>query len=776
MKFLNLQNGYSFDALWNEESTRGYIFWFPGEQSTNIIYSMPIALICDSYAGVKISIEENDTFKLIDHTNVETTIDGFIFNEPSYSNEIIIYPEQVVSNNVSHHVAVFNVVCCNKTAGEYICKINIDNEGYIRVGADLYEEHEPVYINLANMGVEIPETIQKAIYTENVHEDFKNNILLNRKFKELISNYWDIVANRGSYKSLINSLKWFEWDELLKIKEIHKQDIGGVTKFSDKDILTIMENNIVDEFTNLAKTTYVSLYCSLYNEVPNTYDIEGNPTLEKVVFNWTENDIKLKIALLAQFFGAFFLPIHMSILHATAESIVFTNTIKTIIGANICRDDEFGDLSSVKCNISSDKKYKLTNVKAQASEDTVFTPKFNEHYTDEPFSFGVDIYPSRDSIKDFKIFADNYYVGPGVIIPIEMVIENQPRFDFIKQTTITYSINSKWNTIVFNDKFKVVNNDFKINFNYLAKEAGEYEMLFSFTTASNKTFTKRIKFIVEDTDDVTINLYKIIAKNDVGGFTYEDFADTRTSEYIFRIQPFDASVSIKDKHHLLYLPYMSNDNELYNCEKCYNGIKLNRTFIVNVKDYNDFDTNVEIQLLRQAMTDYLEFIKYEVDEDGNITDKPTYLVYVSKRFYGELPTENVNLDQYDIIRNDLSFYPQFHELIPLNNGCCKPISENDFTISQYDALCAAVEINVTPTLKDQFRYGHLIDNAEWIFKNVSMDKENYYPTSSRMPFIIGENKKSLKPGYYDIIFNYSLSDGIERTISSNSAFRVKYIK
>ena len=231
-----------------------------------------------------------------------------------------------------------------------MCKINIGDKGYIRVGADFYEEYEPTYINLSNMGVEIPDTVQKAIYDSNIHEDFKDNILLNSKFKELLSNYWDIIACKGSYKSLKNSLEWFEWNDALVIKELMKRDEAGITYFSDKNLMTIFEDSIKGTFENLSKTTYISLFYSIYKD-SDIYDSEYNPVLAKTAMKWSIEDMQLKMSLLAQFFGTFFLPIHMSIFHATVEDSVYSNTIKAIHGSNTVRDDSFGDFTYIYSNI-----------------------------------------------------------------------------------------------------------------------------------------------------------------------------------------------------------------------------------------------------------------------------------------------------------------------------------------------------------------------------------------------------------------------------------------
>ena len=101
-------------------------------------------------------------------------------------------------------------------------------------------------------------------------------------------------------------------------------------------------------------------------------------------------------------------------------------------------------------------------------------------------------------------------------------------------------------------------------------------------------------------------------------------------------------------------------------------------------------------------------------------------------------------------------------------------SIDDYTLTQYDALCCAVEVN-DGNITREFRYGNLIDESEWYFINSSTNEYIPHSNSSRQPFIAKSNNTSLEQGYYDIIFNYCLTDGNVQTCKLSSAFRIKYI-
>lgn len=766
MKFLNLNTGYSFDALWKNDQEKGYIFWFPNEQGIELTYTMPIAIVTDTESELELTMESNDIFYFIHmpETMSGITIDGYCFdgkfamdnetaepNDFKYSHHFTTIPEKINGK----YVHVFNIACCSKNAGEYICKINIGDNGYIRVGADFYGEHEPIYVNLANMGVEIPTSIQKAIYDTNVHEDITDNILINRKFKELMSNYWNIIANKGSYKSLLNSIEWFEWNDQVKLKEIYKRTTTNKILFNDKDILTSLNDNVEETLNNFIKTTYISLYCSLQDETPN-YDNEYNPQLANAVFKWSKNDIQLKIALFAKFFGVYFLPIHLSILHATAEDTVFTNTIKSIHAGKLKRNDSIGCFDFIECNIKTDSVFGLTNVRAQVTDDTVFGVKYPNTVT-----IGVDKFPSDNIVDEssIKTFSEQYYTGPGAIIPINLIIPNVNQKDFIKETIIEFIDDTdKVNKVRFNTIFKPIDNKIIIDFNFLAKTAKKYTMLFTFIFGSSKTLTRSILFTVEDIDNININIYKVQAKNDTEYFSYEDFRNTENSNYFYKIQ--NSELDLEHSYYTQYLPYLiSNDSS-------YTGIKLNRTIVVDVKSCTD----KELQKLRTDMVNthnYLEFAKYEyniVDTKPVLTDKLNYLIFVSKKFYADYPYNL--LKQYKIVRNDLVFYPQFHNLVKMDGT-----NINNYTIAPHEAICCAAEL-MDGNIAIPFKYGHMITEAEWVFYNHLTNETIQHPVSVRTPFI-AKQSDLLSPGYYDITFKYSLNNGTTQECKLNSAFRIK---
>lgn len=720
--------------------TRGFIYWFPNEQSTGIVYTMPICVLTENDKPLNIKIEENTVFTFVSTSNNTIDIDGNTFIEPEFYYEITTTPQKLDK----YYAHVFNIACKSEMAGEYICKVTLDDEHYFRVGADLYGEYEPARINLSNMGIELPDMIQKAIYDVDPHEDSKNNIIINRKFKELLINYWDIIANRGSYKSLVNSLKWFEWNNI-EVKEIYKHLDVGKFIFDDRQIMSLFENKVKDRHNNFIKTSYISLYCSVYDEM-DEYDSELNPVIQNAVLKWSKDDLRLKMSLLAQFFGAYFMPIHLALFHAVVEDKVFTNTIKNIHASEFKREDTFGDFSYVKCNIKNNQSFVLSNVRAQVTNDTIFGIKD----INSTKYFGVDIFPKDGKIDNMNIFASQYYTGPGAIIPFEITLSVQPN-DFVTHTIISFDNERLDFHEIFNAKDGVIN----IKFNLLLKKAKKYSYNFTFILASGKTITRNVYFNVIDPDNLWINIYKVISKDDTNGFTYDDFKNLKTCKYFFKVQN-----SKNNNYYKHYLPCMSPDNDKFNE---YNGIKLNRTIVLEV------ESTENIEEFRKMMSEkYLEFERH----DGEILK---YLTYVSKHFYEDTPDYVLtdNSSNYKVIRNDLGFYPQFHELKLLDGN-----NIEDYTINQYDALCC-IPVSINKNKTTEFKYGHKIEGVEWELKNNSLIENSVieHSSSSQQPFIAKSKKSLLNPGFYSIKFRYKLSDDDSKYNEMNieSAFRVIHI-
>ena len=178
IKFVDIETGKVFDG------SVPYVFFFDGGQSTRLVYSKRICFIGESSAEIYM---DSEVFSLIDLSRASDPemINGFEYYDLS---ELKVKSITSTAEEVDgYNIHSFYIIAKSEVAGQIIDDFYINGEKF-KVGGDFYDEEESYLINLANQGQEIPESIQRAIYSTNIHEEFDDNILLNRKWKELLLN------------------------------------------------------------------------------------------------------------------------------------------------------------------------------------------------------------------------------------------------------------------------------------------------------------------------------------------------------------------------------------------------------------------------------------------------------------------------------------------------------------------------------------------------------------------------------------------------------------
>ena len=225
IKFIDYKEGESNSNVF--DGVYPYIHWVKGQQSTGLWYTLKLMIISDTNTiDVSKIDDENSFFWFVDYDGDYNKTDLNEIKTHELTNPTLTGTEYIDGDHV-YYIYQILMVCETDTPGEYTETFNITSGGVsykIVVGGDFYDLNEVLQINLGNRGTEIPSIVQKAFPESNIHEEHIDNILVNRKFKELISNYIDILDCRGSYKSLYNSLKWFEWGDYTKLYEVWKDE------------------------------------------------------------------------------------------------------------------------------------------------------------------------------------------------------------------------------------------------------------------------------------------------------------------------------------------------------------------------------------------------------------------------------------------------------------------------------------------------------------------------------------------------------------------------
>lgn len=717
IKFVDIQTGNIFDGR------PPYTFWFEGEQSTGLIYTQKICFVSKTEA-VSIRLPENPVFKLVDVNRLSNAESGVDL-------ENLITESPITSIGAPYngfYVHMIYLIGSTSHPGEYTESLFIGGDEFL-IGADFYAENESLYINLVNNGLELPSSIQKAIYPSNIREDKKDNILLNRKWKELLINLWDAVLNRGSYKSLFNSLKWFEYGDTLMIRELWRIN-DTHTQYTMQDIQEMLTDKYFDTLCHSKKTTYLSLGLAMQKIVRDEndrviYDAEMNPMLENISYKWSSEDMALKMSILGNFYQTYFMPIHLDLMHSTIEHVVYSPTIKCLTGGKISRFDFWGDFESMQFTPKK-KILPLDNVQAYVTSDTLFGSQFNRDFESEGelTIMGVQSTPigmvNNDSLKTY---AAQLYHAPGAIVEFDVKLPTFYNGEFVKSSKLIIVSRTGEPTVKkIEDTHSILTNSF--TFSILCQSVGEYEVWVQFVTTSNRVFAKKTSFSVIDPSDIDLKVYRIVNNG-------SQVSSGRTNDYFFSIQD-----SFTPAWSTTYIPYNHSSNS--------RGIKLNHIIVLK-------PTPTGSQNLSEYITE-----NYNVYNWDSVNCK----VCISKQFGLE---ENYvaivdGLTGYEIVSMRSSYVPWFHHMEEL---VCDPIDFNQYLVDDWDALCVVPSIG----------FGKHIEGAEWEFINVSdpLKKSIKIEGSVREPFIAKNTKAPLDPGYYNIIFRYKL-DGEINEVVLDSAF------
>lgn len=449
IKFINTKTGNVYMG------EKPYIHWFPGAQSVGLIYTMPIMMISDVE---EFPVElDSEVFSLLDINRAFKSENDITLNNIKYTNfnklkvsNLLSKGEPYVLDEDTYYIHCIYISALSDIIAECIQSIFIDNVEYY-IGADFYNENENLEILMKNFGINLPKSIQRAFLPTNIYEEQQDNIILNRKFKELLSNYWDIIANKGSYKSLINSLKWFEWGDLVKMNELWVRKNGDKIRYEERSLTDFLTDKYKNTLYGFSKTTLTTLRAAL-QQIQSAdilgmdqtqFDENDNPVLYDIVTKWSKKDLVLKMTLLANFYETYFMPIHVHLFQATVEDIIFTNNFKTYLDTANHKEEYFLDVNDFKCVINNNDPIYISNVSTGVDLDTLFANHYKKSETnyDDHVIVGVkdlkNVKFTNKKVNGVEIDIDKTfwvqnYNGMGALVPVKCVLDMGKTNDFVK--------------------------------------------------------------------------------------------------------------------------------------------------------------------------------------------------------------------------------------------------------------------------------------------------------------------------------------------------------
>lgn len=547
IRFIDVNTGNVYNG------SRPYVHWFEGKQSVGLNYDKQIVFLTDSKC---VCIKMNsEVFSLVNEDMLQYyfTEEGKptqqTFFDKKYFDLDVLKTKHISKTGNSenyqdgYYLYCFNIIAQGKYVGEVTDSFFINDEEFI-IGADFYDENEILGINLSNFGLDLSNEVQRAIYEKDINEQKPDYVLLNRKLKELLNEYINILANKGSYKSLINSLNWFEYGDLTKIYEYWKHTEPNRDYLSKRELTQYINQNTQNIINSQTKTTFVGISCALdriakndgkivyensideSNVNTNTISLvnEPNPKLESVGMMWSKNAMSLKMTLLHNFFATYFLPIHLDLIHTTLENIIYTNTIKINSAPLLERFDNFDEINTFKCDLKD--VYYLDNVETYTNLNTPFGYIHNSNLNEEDAELdiiGVDLEffdysDSADENDVFKAYMLQFYKGIGAVIPFNCVLDIKDNL-IVGGDIIIYKdgeiILSRSTTNIRSTRTLDIDGKTYVDFNILLKEIGQYKIQLQFRLAGGENLIKTFDLRVDEENYPTIKLYKIVPKNNI---------------------------------------------------------------------------------------------------------------------------------------------------------------------------------------------------------------------------------------------------------------------
>lgn len=503
---------YDLDTKKVFNGSQPYVFNLGESASTGKWVSKSLVLLSDSDA-VELSFPQDSLFKLVAMTDPET-VD---INRHQYIDLDSIKCSQCVLNgeDAGNGMYLFktNILFMTDAEGEFHEMLTIntgDTSEDFEFAVDAYSEDERLPIDVANLGFEMPKQFQRAIYETNVRDESDDYILLNRKWKELLIEYWNVLANKGSYDSLINSIKFFEYGDLVKISEYWKYvDNFDNELLIGRDLEQIMSEEIRQYLDVLTKTTYIGLNMLVngfsegdyvkYPEGTQNLDTdkfipEPIPQLEYLALKWSIDDLTLKMTLLANYFSTYFMPIHLDLIHASVDRLVFTNCIKILRGVRKSREDWWDDQDPIACNLSYDNIYWIGNEHSYNYPDTVLRNSDLPTYWGDLTRIGIDqmvenrITFSEDNTDEVRKYLNQYFGGVGVVVPVNCEFR---KGNFVKTARISIyhqEDESNYELVASYLSYEPLTED-SLDFNLLFTVSGRYLIQLQLTDVDGTTRT-----------------------------------------------------------------------------------------------------------------------------------------------------------------------------------------------------------------------------------------------------------------------------------------------
>lgn len=852
--------GYEFEIL-------PYTFWLNNQYTQNLsidnYYMLPIrplvennlngeikavSIKCDSnifklVASKRIQEQESLTIELKENSDdfkSELVLDNILQVK---DDEFTMLPFYVIGNSPEEGTFSTTILISIYYAND------IQIHCPITVGGVWVDEIEQLQINASNMGVNLPKDIIRAVYQTSLVNDKLDTALYNDKVKEYLINYMTIKGECGSTNSVINSLKWFGYGDKITIDKLIRTDNELYNQYVHDNLS--LNNDIIKGFKNFVNTSLFTLTIKENEDTDNisfNFDEdfygENNPDTQslfdkliesrydekdivfyKPYYEFTLQEMFLKLSCLKYYYQKYFLPVHVGIYSASIQHKEYCNDIKFTIKPfnKICSNLVILNDADVNVIFPEDNNiffYNQTHyIDELYNEFTDYEYLGNNtnmsiYYTDD-ICFSIPMTITGDEYYRCKLFikrSDNQLVYESsfnfakteshnykslVILP-KLINKYADINYWMKYTyTLYVCVNDKWFDFPFTLNIPELNISFgTLEYKYEHERVKQIQDTNTFYDVLKIDVTKS-KNLPTDEIEVIRNFIKEGSRIDVN---FNAFMYLPSLINVDNIKFVNNVIDYTNKGNLLQFiskyreaPMISNNKKYYNrvhyftLYDTYSGepIEYNENANNNelyrhfFDDYGNQRGMVNSSLFKGKALDYDFYLMHDSsdieDYRGILSDKELenwkpywYGVFISKQTIDNAIIDS-DLDiQKSIKDNDYELRYEASDNKFLINRMVFKNSEGTNIFNVDDIIVSTVNNINLPFILEL--------GSHWIFKpfSLGMTKEaNVYSNTNSAIISMGNRNNHYERGYYDVSVRYSLDGNTQEQKIKRARILVK---
>ena len=326
----------------------------------------------------------------------------------------------------------------------YVCLVDTYNKnsndigevypiGEIMLNAEAEGEDERYRTFLSNFGIPDPKEYNDIFSDTDINDDLPDYVSINKNSKKMMLAYSDIFPYIGSYKALINAVKFLGYDDIF-FKEWYKEignsamDDSGYTtydiSYSGDTRLNTIENTEISERIHLRKLNWISMLYKLNEELDAADDKFGFPTATTIIKNYN-TDRLAKLISLKDWIDRYATGVNCKVIDISGEGLVFERYNLQKFGSyqRVLDYTNENAISPVPVNQAYTLDGGSANIDVDIyTNDHIFMISdlegktfldFCEGYFDETYTFN-DIYDRLEDNKNYRYFGKTFDLSDNV--------------------------------------------------------------------------------------------------------------------------------------------------------------------------------------------------------------------------------------------------------------------------------------------------------------------------------------------------------------------------